>query len=77
MCQITLSIEQKLAISLTSETFMEKPMPSKSSFALVCGALVFIAFWGLALASVEIDPTKPGVGADGYGIYAAKDITLN
>ena len=56
---------------------MEKPMPSKSSFALACGALVFIAFWGFALASVEIDPTKPGVGADGYGIYAAKDITLN
>jgi hypothetical protein len=52
-------------------------MPSKSSFALVCGALVFVAFWGLALASVEVDPRKSGVDANGYGIYTAKSVALN
>ncbi len=50
-------------------------MPSKSSFALVCGAFIFIAFWGLAMASVKTDPAKAGISADGYGIYVSSEVS--
>ncbi len=52
-------------------------MPSKHSIALVCGALVVIAFWGFAMASVEGDPSGLGVNADGYGVYTPQVVTLN
>ncbi len=47
-------------------------MSSKSSIALVGAALVFLAFWGVALASVNSGPIS--VDADGYGIYQSSKL---
>lgn len=49
-------------------------MPSKSSLALVAGAFVFMAFWGIGLATIEIDPASANVTADGYGVFVSKSI---
>lgn len=52
-------------------------MPKKSSFALVFGAFVFLAFWGVGLASVEIDPASAGVTADGYGVSMTRAVVVS
>ena len=52
---------------------MEKIMPSKSSLALISGAFVFLAFWGVGLATVELNAGGvSGVDAYGYGISIAR-----
>ncbi len=47
-------------------------MPSKSSLALIAGAFIFLAFWGVGLSTIEIDPANASVTSDGYGVFVSK-----
>ena len=49
-------------------------MSFRISFALISGAIAFLAFWGIALASVEGNSVR--VDADGYGIYQPTKLWL-
>ena len=55
---------------------MENIMPTKSSLALVTGAFMFLAFWGVGLSTIETDPTNSYVTADGYGVFVSNPIQL-
>lgn len=46
-------------------------MPSKSSLALVTGAFMFLAFWGVGLSTIEMDPANSYVTSDGYGVFVS------
>ena len=51
-------------------------MPMKSSIALVTGAFMFLAFWGVGLSTIEADPTQSYVTADGYGVFVPNPIEI-
>ncbi len=76
MCPNALYSAQQPPISLTTQQHKqtEKNMPTKSSLALVTGAFMFLAFWGVGLATIEIDPANTFVTADGYGVFVSSPI---
>ena len=49
-------------------------MPTKSSLALVTGAFMFLAFWGVGLSTIETDAANSYVTADGYGVFVSSPV---
>jgi hypothetical protein len=51
-------------------------MPKKSSIALVTGAFMFLAFWGVGLSTIETGSNNTYVSADGYGVFASSPVEI-
>lgn len=51
-------------------------MPMKSSIALVTGAFMFLAFWGIGLSTIETNSSNSYVTAEGYGVFVPAAVEI-